>query len=334
MITILSQFISQSLNTITQWLSLFINFLFTQQVIISSIILGLITFLFLIAIIKPLVLNWQRKKYFTKKHNLYKSDSPGNKPKRFWRKNSFLNKFYETYQWANLPFTYEFFLAVGLIAMFSIFLIGLQIFTFTMSILFSILFIYSYFFIVRRIASHNYNQISTQLPFVLETLASSIQSGYSLRQSIEFTSQEIEMPFKIIFNKIVSQLHYNIPLNQVFTNIQKTTANQELKTVLDGLSIQDTMGGDIIKMLQHMAKWVRQKNKLQKDIKIFTSQGKLSGIIIALLWPVSASIFYMLNPDYISILFTDSTGKMFLMLSLFLEIIGFIMIWKIIKIKI
>ncbi len=334
MITILLQFISQSLTTVTQWPSLLFNFIFTQRIIISSIILGLTTFLFLIAIIKPLILNWQRKKYFTKKHNLHKKTSSKNRPKKLWQKNPFLNKFYETYQWANLPFTYEFFLITSLIALFGIFFLGLQIAGLIISLLFSILFIYGYIFIIRRIANHNYKQISTQLPFVLETLAGSIQSGYSLRQAIVFTSQEIEMPFKIIFDKIVSQLNYNIPLNQVFNNIQKTTANQELKTVLDGLAIQDTMGGDIVKMLQHMARWVRQKNKLQKDIKIFTSQGKLSGIIIALLWPISASIFYILNPDYISILFTNPTGKMFLAISLFLEIIGFIMIWKIIKIKI
>ncbi len=334
MISTLLQFISQTLNTIAQWLSLFVHFIISQQIIISSAILGLTTFLILTIILKPLFFNWQRKKYFTKKHSLYKSDTATGKTKIIWRKNIFLAKFYETYQWANLPFTYEFFLTVGLTTTVGLFFIGLQITSFSMSLLFSTLFIYGYFFTIKHIAHRNYNRLSTQLPFVLETLAGSIQSGYSLRQAIKFTSQEIDMPFKLIFDKIISQLNYNLPLNQVFNNIQKTTTNQELKTILDGLTIQDTMGGDIIKMLQHMAKWVRQKNKLQKDIKIFTSQGKMSGIIIALLWPVSASIFYILNPDYISILFTDPTGKMFLMLSLFLEIIGFIMIWKIIKIKI
>jgi tight adherence protein B len=111
------------------------------------------------------------------------------------------------------------------------------------------------------------------------------------------------------------------------------TTNQEFKMVLDGLIMQNKMGGDIIKMLQQMAAWTNQKNKLQKDIKAFTSQGRLSGAIIILLWPISAMIFYFLNANYISILFTSDTGRMFLILSLFLEIIGFAMIWKIIKIK-
>jgi tight adherence protein B len=94
------------------------------------------------------------------------------------------------------------------------------------------------------------------------------------------------------------------------------------------------MGGNIVQMLQRMADWVRQKNKLEKDIKVFTSQGRLSGIIIALLWPLSATIFYFLNAEYISILFTNNTGQIFLFLSMVLEVIGFMMIWKIIKIKI
>jgi tight adherence protein B len=184
------------------------------------------------------------------------------------------------------------------------------------------------------LAQKNYHKISRQLPFVLETLSGSVQAGFSLEQALRFTTDEIDKPFQSIFQKILTDINYNIPLEDAFLKAKGEIPNQEFQMVMDSLVMQSQMGGNIVQMLQQMADWIRQKNKLEKDMKVFTSQGRLSGIIIALLWPLSATIFYFLNADYISILFTNSLGQFFLFLSITLETIGFLMIWKIIKIRI
>ena len=119
-----------------------------------------------------------------------------------------------------------------------------------------------------------------------------------------------------------------------YESMQEKTTNQELIMVLDGLALQNKMGGNVVEMLSKMAEWVRHKNKLYKDIKVFTSQGRLSGIMIMLLWPASALMFYKLNNSYVTVMIETTIGRSLLALSLVLEILGFIMIWKIIKIKI
>lgn len=316
--------------------SMLSNFITEYSVIISSSVIGILSFLFFVIIIQTRFLPGTRKKHFLKNNKLkHKKDSEIlNKKQPYWQKISVLSNFYKLYQWANLPFTYEFFLLIAVGLFVAIFFFMIVFTSFFTSIVGAIFITYLYFFIIKVLAKRNYDNISEQLPFVLETLSSSIQSGYSLVQALRFTAKEVNMPFKLFFDDILVQINYNIPLAQVFANTQKTTKNQEFKIVLDGLIMQERMGGDIVKMLRQMASWVRQKNKLQKDIKVFTSQGRLSGIVIMLLWPISAMIFYVLNSTYITILFTSGSGRAFLILSLVLEIIGFAMIWKIIKIKI
>jgi tight adherence protein B len=311
-----------------------INFLIQNDIFIYSLLIGFLSFLIFTTIAQLQIIPLSYKKLFLKNNSLEKNTtSITNSNIPFWRKIKILSNFYKTYQWADLPFTYEFFLTIG----FSLFILALvftlAILPFSMAILISLFLTYLYFFTIKILARRNHQKISEHLPFVLDTLSGSIQSGYSLIQALKFTSQEVGMPFKLFFKEMLIQLNYNIPITKVFEDTQKMTTNQEFKMVLDGLIMQNKMGGDIIKMLQQMADWTRQKNKLQKDIKAFTSQGRLSGAIIVLLWPLSAGIFYFLNANYISILFTSDTGRMFLVLSLFLEIIGFAMIWKIIKIK-
>ena len=310
-------------------------FLSNNSILIYSILIGILFLLVFITLAQSQIIPLSYKRLFLKKNLSKKPNltSPHSKVP-FWGKYKILSNFYQTYQWADLPFTYEFFLTIGLSLFILIFIFTLAIFSFSVSILISFFLTYLYFFTIKILARRNHQRISEQLPFVLDTLSGSIQSGYSLIQALKFTSREVGMPFRLFFKEILIQLDYNIPITKVFENTQRMTTNQEFKMVLDGLIMQNKMGGDIIKMLQQMADWTRQKNKLQKDIKAFTSQGRLSGAIIILLWPISAIIFYFLNANYISILFTSDTGRMFLVLSLFLEIIGFAMIWKIIKIKI
>lgn len=305
--------------------------------LLTSISIGVLVFTLIITVLQPQIFTVLRKKHLLKKEE---SLSPARRKKGivaitlFWKKNKALSTFYKTYQWANLPFTYNFFLTIGFTLFILIFLFSLTIISLAVSVLLASTILYLYFFTVKIIAHNNRQRISEQLPFVLETLASSVQSGHSLVQALKFTTKEIDMPFKLLFDNILTELNYNIPLTQVLENTKKNTDNQELLIALDGLIMQDKLGGDIVQMLNQMANWVRQKNKLQKDIKTFTSQGKLSGLIIMLLWPISAIAFYFLNEAYITILFTSPQGKLFLLLSLLLEILGFAMIWKIIKIKI
>jgi len=334
MINQLSQFTTTLTTVFNHSVSFGTQFIVSHQIIISSLFLGLITFLFFTTFVQPIIIRQRQQKKLTKKYTNTAFLNAIENKKIFWHKIPLLLKFYKTYLWANLPFTYEFFLTISFILFLIIIGLGLITGHLLISIFFALFILYLYFLIIRIMAKKNYSRIPNQLPFVLETLSGSIQSGYSLRQAIEFTANEVEMPFKLIFQEITSQLSYNLPLTAVLRNAQTNTTNQEFKTVLDGLILQNKMGGDIVKMLQQMSTWVRQKNKLQKDIKVFTSQGRLSGILIALLWPVSAFIFYILNADYIMILFNTPTGQMLLVLSFLLEIIGFTMIWKIIKIKI
>ncbi len=304
-----------------------------DHLILAMLFGGMIFFIILI-IVRVVLLPQERKRIF------YQQNKIKNKPLKplmkepFWQKYPFLVKFHSTYEWADMSFTYEFFLFSCFLLWIGIVLFGFLLQLAGLFLLFAFLAVYLYIFFIKFLAGKNQKKIPLQLPFVLETLANSIQSGLSLPQAIDFTAKEAPVPFNLIFKQILAEMNYNIPLAIIFKNIQKRTTNEELRNVLNGLIMQDQMGGDIVKMLKRMATWVRQKNKLQKDIRVFTSQGRLSGIIIVLLWPFSAGVFYFLNADYISILFVTSIGKMLLFLSLILELIGFSLIWRIIKIRI
>ena len=143
-----------------------------------------------------------KSKLFLKKNaSQAKSYIPNNFSTPFWKKIPLLANFYKTYQWADLPFTYEFFLTISL-ALFTLsFTLSATIVSFVTAILIALFLTYLYFFAIKILARRNHHRISEQLPFVLDTLSGSIQSGYSLPQALRFTAQEVGMPFKLFFKE-------------------------------------------------------------------------------------------------------------------------------------
>lgn len=254
---------------------------------------------------------------------------------KFWVKVPYLNSLYRTYLWSNISIPFELYIMSAVLLAGLLFFAGSVLGMPTiLSLVISALVMAAYISVINIFAARNQAKITEQLPFVLDTMSGALQSGYSLLQAFTFTAEEIDPPARILFEEGVRELQYNVPLEEVFESMQEKTTNQELIMVLDGLILQNKMGGNIVSMLQKMGEWVRQKNKLYKDIKVFTSQGRFSGLMIMLLWPASALVFYKLNKSYITIMIENPIGQMLLGVSLILEIVGFIMIWKIIKIKI
>ena len=252
-----------------------------------------------------------------------------------WLKIPVLNGLYRAYMWANIPIPFGLYLVGGLVLAVCLYLFCMlfgmpAILAFTIALL-----VYgTYMSLINIFAAKNQAKVTEQLPFVLDTMSGALQSGYSLRQAFIFTKDEIEPPIRTLFEEGVKELNYNIPLDEVFESMQNRTDNAELIMVLDGLILQNRMGGNVVEMLNKMAEWVRQKDKLIKSIKVFTAQGRMSGIMLMLLWPASAFMFYQLSPEYIMIMVETLTGQILLLVSILLEVVGFIMIWKIIKIKV
>ena len=298
-----------------------INILDQNHILLLTMFTGLSIFLIVFSFLKRGLGFSRNKEFFL---NILNIQASHDKSKKTFTSNSiFLQKLANDYKWSNLPLPFELSLILTVLVGFLSFSLFAFIFNYNLIFSFStiIYVIVFYILIIRILAKKNLEKISTQLPFALDTVAGALKAGYSLTQAFKFTVRETVFPLKLIFDDCVTQLDYNLSLEKVFTNIQTKTDNQELISVFDALILQNRTGGNINKVLNKMANWIRKKNKLYKDVKVFTSQGKMSGILIMLLWPFSFVIFYYMDQDYVSILFESTLGYSLLAISLFLEII-------------
>lgn len=203
---------------------------------------------------------------------------------------------------------------------------SLVIFLFSLIIFLTVIFLWNRFHKNRR-------KFIDQIPDGLTRLIEALQSGYSLPQAISFLSNELRAPLKNIFSTLSRASEFGIPLEEILSKTEEQININEWSMIVKGLSVQFKMGGNIIPFLEEVVTMQREKLALQKEIQTLTASSRTTGYLLLGLVPAIVIILTLISPDYFSVFFKTSIGWNLFILAVVLEIVGFLWIYKILRIE-
>jgi len=177
-------------------------------------------------------------------------------------------------------------------------------------------------------------ELQSQIPLFLRALGSTLRAGYSVPQALEFVALEVESPLRERLAPGLTLLQLQQPLDDTLEVWQKDLEQTEFAFWAQSLVSQSKTGGDLVDLCHKVAFLLEERLKLERDLKSFTAQGKMSGLLMAALWPISLLLFAWLAPSHTDILFQTVAGQILLGLSLLLELIGFYFIWRLLHLKV
>ncbi|MGI6093511.1 MAG: type II secretion system F family protein [Negativicutes bacterium] len=181
----------------------------------------------------------------------------------------------------------------------------------------------------RRTAAFN-NQLGDSLVLI----ANSLRTGYSFMQAIEMVSKEMPKPISEEFERALKEMSLGVSTEDAMNNLAKRIDSNDLDLVITAVIIQRQVGGNLAEILDNIAATIRARVKMKGKIRTLTAQGRISGIIVGLL-PIAVGILiYMMNPEYIKVLFTHPIGRMMLIAGVVSQLLGIIMIRRIINIEV
>jgi len=173
-----------------------------------------------------------------------------------------------------------------------------------------------------------------QLSDTITLIANALRTGYSFMQAIEMVSREMASPMGEEFARVLKEMNLGVTTEDALNNMAKRVNSEDLDLVITAVLIQRQVGGNLAVVLDSIANTIRERIKIKGHIKTLTAQGKISGIIIGLLPIVMGGMFYLINPEYIKILFIDPLGKIMLVAGVVSQFIGMMVIRKIINIDV
>ncbi|MFH1918556.1 MAG: type II secretion system F family protein [Planctomycetota bacterium] len=175
---------------------------------------------------------------------------------------------------------------------------------------------------------------AVQLPDALEMLGRALRAGQSLAAGFQMVSGEMGLPIGKEFGRVFEEQNFGIPLDESLRDMTERIPNLDLKFFVTAVILQRQTGGDLAEILDKIGNLIRQRFQIWGQVQALTGEGRLSGIVLMALPVVLFFAVYYLNPEYMMLLFTDSMGKKMLAGAIFLQVIGALVIRKIVNIKV
>ena len=175
--------------------------------------------------------------------------------------------------------------------------------------------------------------LGKQLSDALGILCSALRVGQSVQTAMKNVAEEMEEPISREFMRVYRETQYGMTLEASLGGMVKRTKNPDLELMCSAILIQRQIGGNLAQILQNISDTINQRIQMRGEVKTLTSAGRLSGYIIGALPLLIILILMFINPSYIDMFFTTQSGRIMLIISAVLEVIGFLFVRKIVNIK-
>jgi tight adherence protein B len=173
-----------------------------------------------------------------------------------------------------------------------------------------------------------------RFPEALDLLGRAVRAGHAFTTGLEMIAKESPDPIASEFRTTFEEQNFGLPLRDALLNMTERIPSIDVRFFVTALLIQKETGGNLAEILDGLARVIRDRFRIYREVRVRTAQGRLTaGILIAL--PVFMMLLLMvMNPNYIGVLFHDPKGMLFLTVAGIMQVIGSLVIWKIIHIEV
>lgn len=183
-------------------------------------------------------------------------------------------------------------------------------------------------------AGDRLEKFSEQLPAVFKSVAAAINAGSSIQQALLHASDQIGPPAKEELAAVNEQIALGMPIDEALDLLHLRMPAIELDFILLGLSIQRRVGGNLISLLRQTADAIEARGRLRGNLKIETAQARLSATVIGFLPLLVMGLIAIIDPAFIAPMFTTPTGLAMLAIAIVAETAGFLILGRILDVKI
>lgn len=178
-------------------------------------------------------------------------------------------------------------------------------------------------------------KLTAQLPDALSLICSSLRAGHSFQSAMTIVCNELPDPISTEFTQVVSDINWGIPVKDA---LGKMMANLEslpdIRMFVTSLIIQRETGGNLAEILDKLSYTIRERFKLQGQIKALTGQARLTGYILGCAPLGLFTFLFIFMNKYLTPLITTDMGKLALVVAAIMQGIGFFVMKKIIEIRV
>jgi tight adherence protein B len=179
-----------------------------------------------------------------------------------------------------------------------------------------------------------FEKIEELFPEAIDTLARAVRAGHAFTTALEMISNETAEPLAGEFRQLYEEQKFGMPVRDALMNLTERVPLVDIKFFVTAVMLQRETGGNLAEILDNLSYVIRERFKIQRQVRVHTAQGRLTMALLMGMPPAVVAILSVFSPEFVRPLFYDPIGHTLLVLSIMLQTIGYFVIRKIIKIQV
>jgi tight adherence protein B len=172
-----------------------------------------------------------------------------------------------------------------------------------------------------------------QLIDAISIMSSCLKAGLTFQQALVSISTEMPNPISEEFGRVVKELKLGSSIETALTRLSDKIGSQNFMMIVSAILIQRQTGGKLSEILTNISGTIKERFKIKNEIKVLTATARTSGLVVGLMPVAIILVFMLFNPDYVTIFFESNLGIAMVIVAMVLELIGYLLIRKIVNIK-
>jgi tight adherence protein B len=195
--------------------------------------------------------------------------------------------------------------------------------------------------------SRRFSRFEELFPDAIDLLARAVRAGHAFTTALELIGRELPEPVAGEFRTTYEQQNFGMPLRDALHNMTVRVPLSDVNFFVSALHVQHESGGNLAEILDNLAFVIRERFKILRQVKVHTAQGRMTLYLLTGLGPAAALLMLVVNPEYIGRFFKEPQpqvslfllgsmplGSVMIGVAIILEIVGYLVIRKIIRIRV
>jgi tight adherence protein B len=187
---------------------------------------------------------------------------------------------------------------------------------------------------VSRQRQKRFEKIEELFPEAIDTLARAVRAGHAFSTALEMIGNEVAEPLAGEFRQLYEEQKFGMPVRDALMNLTERVPLMDVKFFVTAVMLQRETGGNIAEILGNLSSVIRERFKIQRQVRVYTAQGRLTMALLMAMPPAVVTILSVFSPEFVRPLFHDRIGHTLLVASIALQTVGYFVIRRIIRIEV
>lgn len=186
----------------------------------------------------------------------------------------------------------------------------------------------------RRKRKERYEHFEEQFPEAIDLLTRAIRAGHPLTSGMRMVADEGPPAVAREFGQTFEEQRFGLSFEDALLGMVDRMDLVDVRIFAIAVLVQREVGGNLAEILDNLTETIRGRFYIRRQLRVYTAQGRISGFALAALPIVTGTVLFLMNPEYVGLLFTTTIGLVMVSVALLLQLIGVIWIRNIINIEI